>query len=69
MSVQALANSIKQALEQKVQNESRAIRGTISNGRFYSGNKSYPFTRAVETTGDRVWAQLSPNNKAVIIGE
>lgn len=72
MSVQRLANTIKTELENRIAQESRALRGTIKNGRFFYGGRSYPYKLAVDantSNGNRVWAQLSPNNLAVIIGE
>ena len=71
MSIQRLATTIKSAVDSRVNEESRAKRGTIHNGRFISGAKSYPFTQAVDCNtgeGKRVWAQLSKNNTAVIVG-
>lgn len=72
MSVKDLANAIKSAVQRRVDEESKAIRGTIQNGQFVSGSKSYPFVQAVDcdvSEGSRVWAQLSKNGKAVIVGE
>lgn len=72
MSMQNLANVIKSAVDKRIAEESRARRGTIHDGRFISGGKSYPFTPAVDCStgeGKRVWAQLSNNGKAVVIGD
>lgn len=71
MSIQSLANSIKSAVDKRIEEEAQAKRGTIHNDRFISGSKSYPFTPAVEcdtSEGARVWAQLSKDGKAVIVG-
>ena len=71
MSVQSLGDSIKSVVDKRVNEESRAMRGTIRNGRFVSGSKSYPFTAAVDCNtgeGKKVWAQKSTSGKAVIIG-
>lgn len=66
-----MANGIKSAMNKRIENESRAMRGTIKNNRFYSGNKSYPIKQAVEcntNNGSRVWALPSKNGNAVIVG-
>lgn len=71
MSVQQLANSIKNAVDTRIANEARALRGTIQNGMFVSGAKSFPFKTAVDChtfNGSRVWAQRAPNGKVVIVG-
>lgn len=71
MGVQNLANSIKAAVDKRVNSEARAIRGTIQGGRFVSGSKSYSFTAAVDCStgeGKKVWAQLSSSGKAVVVG-
>lgn len=72
MSVQRLANTIKNIIDTRIQQESRALHGKIVDGRFLCGNKSYPYESAVDVNtlnGKTVWAQLSQNNSAVIIGE
>lgn len=72
MSVQSLAYSIKRAVDNRIQKESRAMRGTIHGNNFICGNKSYKYVSAVDAdtySGNRVWAQLSRNNSAVIVGE
>lgn len=72
MSIESLGNSIKSAVDKRVNSEARAMRGTIRNGRFVSGSKSYPFTAAVDCStgeGKKVWAQKSTSGKAVIIGD
>lgn len=71
MGVKSLANAIRNAVDRRIKREARALRGTVSNGTFYCGNKSYPFKQAVDcniSNGRRVWAQLSPNGQAVIVG-
>ena len=72
MSVKDLANAIKSAVQRRVDEESKAKHGTIQNGQFVSGSKSYPFVQAVDcdvSEGSRVWAQLTKDGKAVIVGE
>lgn len=71
MGIQRLADSLKAAVDKRVSNEARAIRGTIKNGMFVSGAKSFPFKQAVDCSvfeGSRVWAQRSNNGKAIIVG-
>ena len=71
MNVQALASTIKDIVNKRIKREARAMRGTIKDGMFQCGTKSYPFKQAVDcniSNGSRVWAQLSPNNIAVIVG-
>ena len=71
MSVQRLADSLKAAVDKRISNEARAMRGTIRNGMFVSGAKSFPFKQAVDCSvfdGSRVWAQRSTNGKAIIVG-
>lgn len=70
--IQGLADAIKSAVQNRIDEESKAKRGTIQNGNFVSGDKSYPFIQAVDcniSNGSRVWAQLSRSGKAVIVGE
>lgn len=72
MSVKDLVNAIKYAVQRRVDEESKAKHGTIQNGQFVSGSKSYPFVQAVDcdvSEGSRVWAQLTKDGKAVIVGE
>ena len=69
--IAGLANAIKAAVDKKVAEESRARHGTIQNGQFVSGSKSYPAIQAVDVDageGSRVWAQLDNNGNAVIVG-
>ena len=71
MGVQSLANAIGQAVNERIKREARALRGTIKNGMFQCGNKSYPFKQAVDcntSNGRRVWAQLSTDGSAVVVG-
>lgn len=69
MSVDNLANAIKIVVDRRIREEARAKRGTIENGRFISGSKSYPYTQAVDCNiSGRVWAQLSTSGTAVIVG-
>lgn len=72
MGIKSLGAALKDAVDKRIENEARAQRGTISNGRLQVGAKSYPFTTAVDVgayNGSKVWAQLSKNGKAVIIGD
>lgn len=72
MSLSDLEKSIKAAVDKRVTTEARAMRGVIKNGRFCCGGKSYTYTKAVDcdsSEGNKVWAQLSQNNSAVIVGE
>ena len=71
MSVKSLAETVARIVQQRINAEARAMRGTVQNGRFVSGAKSYPMVQAVDVdTGDgrRVWAQLSSNGTAVVVG-
>lgn len=71
MSVQSLANSIKNAVDNRVNKEARAMRGTIQNGMFVSGAKSFPYKQAVDCNtfeGSKVWAQRATNGQAIIVG-
>lgn len=71
MSVQRLATAIKSAVDTRINNEARAMRGTIKNGMFVCGAKSFPYRQAVDCSvfdGSRVWAQRSNNGKAIIVG-
>ena len=71
MGVSDLAAVIKSAVDEKVAKEARARRGRINNGRFESGANSYPCVSAVDvdtSDGRKVWAQLSPNGTAVVVG-
>ena len=69
--ISGLANAIKSAVDKKVAEESRAKRGTIQNGQFVSGSKSYPFVQAVDvnaSNGSKVWATFDSKGNAVIVG-
>lgn len=71
MSIQNLANSIKSAVDNRIDEEAKAKSGVIRGNRFISGSKSYPLRQAVDcdtSEGKRVWAQLSKNGTAVIVG-
>lgn len=71
MSVKELATAIKNSVDKRINEEARARRGTIKDGRFQSGSKSYPYKQAVDcntSDGNKVWAQLTPSGKAVIVG-
>ncbi|MBR6712130.1 MAG: hypothetical protein IKI76_03955 [Selenomonadaceae bacterium] len=71
MGVRELASAIKRVVDERIKREARAMRGTIQNGVFQSGSKSYPYKQAVEcntSSGSRVWALPSQNGDAVIVG-
>ena len=71
MSIHELASEVKSAVERRINEEAKAQRGTIQNGRLQIGAKSYPYTSAVDVSnhdGDKVWAQLSKTGRAVIVG-
>lgn len=69
MSVQKLASSIRNAVDKRIANEARAMRGTIKNGMFVSGSKSFPFKQAVECNLNGIlWAQRDNRGNAVIVG-
>lgn len=72
MGIKELATAIRNAVNKRIDEEARAKRGIIKDGRFLVGAKSYPFKQAVDcntSEGNRVWAQLSTNGDAVIVGE
>ena len=72
MSVEGLSRAIKAAIDMRIEQEARAMRGVIQNGQFQSGAKSYPYVSAVDANtseGKKVWAQLSQSGKAVVVGE
>ena len=48
MSVKSLAAAVKAAVNKRITEEARAMRGTIQNGRFITGSKSYPMVQAVD---------------------
>lgn len=70
--ISELGNAISNTMRKRIADEARAKRGTIDNGWFYSKDgKSYPIKIAVDcnaNNGAKVWAQLTPDGKAVIIG-
>lgn len=69
MSVQNLARALKSVMDKRIREESRAIKGTVNNGQFVSGAKSYPAISAVDVdTSGRVWAQRDNNGNAIIVG-
>lgn len=69
MSVQTLSSAIKNAVNQRLYNESRAKRGFIKDGVFLAGSNSFPFKLAVDCPlNKRVWAQLDKHGNAIIIG-
>ena len=70
--INGLREAVKTAVDNRISNESRALRGVIRNGKFLSGSKSFPFVQAVDcdtSNGSKVWAQLSKNGSAVIVGK
>lgn len=71
MSVKELALAIKVAVDNRIKQEARALRGTICDGRFQYGSKSYPYKQAVDCNtaeNSRVWAQLDNSGNAIIVG-
>lgn len=71
MSVKSLAVAVARAVQRRIEQEARAMRGTVQGNRFISGAKSYPMIQAVDVDageGKRVWAQLSQNGNAVVVG-
>lgn len=70
MSIKSMTSDIKSAMKNRIEKESQAMRGTIKNGRFYCGNKSYSAKQAVEcntNNGHKVWA-VRAGSKVVIVG-
>lgn len=69
MGVQKLEQSLKEIFDKKINEEARARRGIIKNGRLQIGAKSYPYQQAVDCNiNGKVWAQIADNGKAVIVG-
>ena len=67
--IQGLVSAIRNAVDKRIKQEARALRGTIKNGMFQCGAKTFPFVQAVDcNTSGKVWAQLSSNDTAVIVG-
>lgn len=72
MGIKELSQALKSALSKRIEQEARALRGEVKAGMFYSGTKAYPYKQAVDCKiggGHKVWAQLSTNGKAIIIGD
>ena len=72
MSIQNLATSIKNAVDKRIDEEARAKHGVIRGGRLHCGAKSFPFTPVVDcntSSGNKVWAQLDTNGKAIVVGD
>ena len=69
MSVNQLASAVKNAVDKRIDEESRAKQGFIKGGRFQCGSKSYPFKQVVDCNlSGKVWAQLDKQSRAVIVG-
>lgn len=71
MGVKELAMAIKNAMDERIKKEARARRGQVSSGALQIGSRTYPYSQAVDcdTSSDRyVWSQLTPNGRAVIVG-
>ena len=71
MGVRELATAIRNAVDRRIRQEARAMRGTIQDGMFQSGAKAYPYNQAVDcdtSEGSRVWAMPATNGDAVIVG-
>ena len=69
--ITGLTNTIKSIVQKRIDNESRAKRGTIQNGQFVSGSKSYPAIQAVDVStgnGSKVWATFDSKGNAIIVG-
>lgn len=65
-----LAEEIKKVVDQRIESESRAKRGVMSNGLFYSGAGSYVCQQAMEVNpGLKTWAVRSKGGTAVVIGQ
>lgn len=72
MGIRELATATKEAVDRRIKTEARAQHGTICDNRLQIGAKSYPYTQTVDVrahNGDKVWAQLTPSGKAVIVGD
>ena len=69
MSIKDLSAAIKNAVDNRIKHEAMAKRGTIQNGKFHCGAKSYPYKLAVDCNlNGKVWAQLTPDGTAVVVG-
>ena len=69
--IEGLKSAVSKALQKRIDEEAKAKHGTMKDGLFVSGNKSYPAIQAVDVDtsgGSRVWAQLDRNGNAVIVG-
>lgn len=72
MGVRELAIAIKVAVDNRIREEAEAMRGTIQDGKFQSGAKSYPYVAAVDcntSEGNRVYAQKAQDGKVIIVGD
>ncbi len=69
--LQHLCNLLEFQMKNRINNEASAKRGTILNGRFHSGNKSYPVKHAVEInpSNRKAWAVPDKNGNAVVVGQ
>ena len=71
MSIQTLQNAVKNAVNRRIENEARILRGTLANGKLQIGNEQLEPVQAVDCNvdeGKRVWALRTNNGKAVIVG-
>ena len=67
--IQGLASAVKDAVDKKVKQEARALRGTIKDGMFQCGAKTFPYVQAVDCNmSGKVYAQLSSTGTAIIVG-
>lgn len=72
MSVQTLAIAMREAMSARIEREGRAMHGFVRDGKFCIGDKQLEPIQAIDLnlhTGKRVWAMMSANKKAVIVGE
>lgn len=70
-SISELGDKISGAINRRVAKEACARRGKWQDGCFTCGNATYPAKIAVDVplyNGAKVWAQLTPDGKAVVIG-
>lgn len=68
--IDGLEQVLQDAVQQRVNEEARARRGRIQGGKFISGARSSPYIAAVDANlNGKVWAQMSPNGNAIIIGD
>ena len=67
--IQGLASAVKDAIDKRIKQEARALRGTIKDGQFQCGAKTFPYVQAVDCNmNGKVWAQLSTTGAAIIVG-